>query len=89
MQPPPLIRQPATYQNQSFRPRYRPIYHHKEQGWIQWMMANRFVMIIVLILFLIIVGPWLFCDVLGFNSLCSIISGIFSLIAKIFHLVGL
>lgn len=71
------------------RPHHRPIYHTREQGWLQWMMANRFVMIIILIVFLLVVGPWLFCDFLGFTSICSIISGIFSLIAKIFHLVGL
>jgi hypothetical protein len=73
----------------SMRPYYKPIYHPREQGWIQWIMANRFVMIIILIVFLIVIGPWLFCDVLGFQSICSILSGIFSLIAKIFHLVGL
>ncbi len=73
----------------NLRPRYQPIYHHKEQGWISWAMSNRFVIIIITILFLIVLGPWLFCDVLGFSSICSIISGIFNLIAKIFHLVGL
>jgi len=73
----------------NLRPTYRPIYHHREQSWLQWIMANRFVLIIVLVLFLILVGPWLFCDVLGFKSICSIISGFFNLIAKLFHLIGL
>ena len=69
---------------------------HKEQSWIRWIMANRFVLIIAMIAFLVLVGPWLFCDVLGFSSICSIVSGIFSLvsgifslISKIFNLVGL
>lgn len=67
--------------------RHRPFHH--EQGWLSWIIANRFVMIIILIVLLLLIGPWLFCDVLGFNSICSIVSGIFSLIAKIFRLVGL
>lgn len=80
---PGLLRPPPIVRN------YRPIYHHREQGWISWIFANRFVLIIVMLILLIVVGPWLFCDVLGFNSICSIISGIFSFIAKIFNLVGL
>jgi hypothetical protein len=59
------------------------------QGWISWLMQNRLVLIIVLILFVIIVIPWLVCDVLGLKPLCSIISGIFNLISKLFSSVGL
>lgn len=70
-------------------PRYRYVYHHAEQGWISWIFANRFVMIIVFILFLILLGPWLFCDVLGLQSICTILSGILNLIAKLFKLIGL
>lgn len=81
--------QSQPVQHRTRRLHYRPVYHTREQGWLQWIIANRFVMIIILIIFLLVVGPWLFCDFLGFTSICSIISGIFSLIAKIFHLVGL
>lgn len=60
--------------------------HHKP-GWIAWIMQNRFVMIILLILFIIIVVPWLVCDVLGLRFICDIISGVFNVIKKIFSFI--
>ncbi len=71
------------------RPIYRPIYHRAEQGWISWLMHNRIVMIIILILFVIIVVPWLVCDVMGLKPICTIISGLVKAVAWIFNLIGL
>ena len=68
---------------------HKHMHHYHEQGWIAWIMQNRLMMIILLILFVIIVVPWLICDVLGLRFICDIISGIFSLIKKIFGLFNL
>jgi len=62
--------------------------HQSSQGWIAWAMQNRIVMIIILVLFVIIVVPWLICDVLGLSFICDIINGIVYLIKKIFGLIG-
>jgi hypothetical protein len=92
MQRPPFTGQQAYVGQQRYmgpRPQYRPIFHSREQGWVAWAMENKFVMIILLLLFVIIVVPWLICDVLGLKPICTIISGIFGLFGSIFKLVGL